>query len=87
MTQFRSPSLLSQERALGKKSFWEPYMRILPVKYANMPGTFLFTRFESVDSGLAWACVWLTPSCFNAATCLRRTGCSDAVAVAVPACC
>lgn len=28
---------LLQERARGKSSFWEPYIRILPERYANMP--------------------------------------------------
>jgi len=30
-------SYLLQEKHKGKKSFWEPYIRILPEKYANMP--------------------------------------------------
>jgi hypothetical protein len=28
---------LLQEKHKGTKSFWSPYMRILPQKYANMP--------------------------------------------------
>lgn len=30
-------AFLLQEKYKGKKSFWEPYIRILPEKYANMP--------------------------------------------------